>query len=929
MLASTPNLLQMCSFDATKSTKGASKLRRDLINSEIANLRDLLPLPSSTRQRLSQLQLMALVCVYVRKANYFQYAFRKQDLFNHHHHLHHHHHLAHQQIPAANFGFSKALNGFLMMMTQNGKLLYISDNAAEYLGHSMEDLLIHGDSVYDIIEKQDHQTIQNELMRSSISSSSSASLSASSISSSSSSSPSSSTSPSSSLLSNNNHGGDSRIFLCRMNVSRNSRRQMRFGDQKVVLVQGHFVSYLPLCTRNEPVFLATCTPVAMPETRECVVHGSTNVFTSIHSMDMKFIHLDSNGEFHLGYRKNQIKNLSWYDIVHWDNLKEAHSKHRSIIQSEQERSCILLLRLQTRSMQWIWVHVVLQVKDNNENSAQPVIVCTNQVLSDKEAAVMQANSWLYQFYSLHSKMHYMHNSSALSTRSYANSCSESIRSISSVSEASTSLSSLISTKNVAKTTGHPLLSSSFHLTEASPSLAVHPTHPNNLTQSYYSNQNGLVSAFSPTTNASKINCFDAVTNGIHQYSPMLPQQYSPQAGSLPYQAVSTASTTILNHQTNLSALQIKEEESTNNQHLEQGQSSMTTRTKRQRSNNTSNNLHSHGNDEISNNGSSQHHQPSTKRSKGNSKKNQQQQSSKNSSIASNLLTTTTTTSSSSNSYHNNHYPHNLDQFSAYGQRNHSNSYHHHHHSQSFGSTTGTEFSSMINPGAYYGGSSMSSYHSNPHQMAAYTGHHPHGHFSYHQNKPFSFFDNSQHESANSINYHSQNVHNHISLTTSTSSSLSSSSTSSFSPLSSTIISHNHHRSSAQNDVIVSTALTSLSTVASSSPLAKRNGDLFGPTTDLLLINQNSNQNDRRELDKVRSPESITSATSDYGSMTSQSPPSSFEKPFSTLVSSPNIQDKTTTKVLIEKPIIHHSDHTDFVGIIFAEFQLTPYHLESI
>lgn len=31
----------------------------------------------------------------------------------------------------------QAMNGFLMMMTQNGKLLYISDNAAEYLGHSM------------------------------------------------------------------------------------------------------------------------------------------------------------------------------------------------------------------------------------------------------------------------------------------------------------------------------------------------------------------------------------------------------------------------------------------------------------------------------------------------------------------------------------------------------------------------------------------------------------------------------------------------------------------------------------------------------------------------------------------------------------------------------------------------------------------------
>ncbi|KAG8288221.1 Neuronal PAS [Homalodisca vitripennis] len=60
----------------------------------------------------------------------------------------------------------------------------------------------------------------------------------------------------------------------------------------VVLVQGHYLSFLPLCSRNEPVFLATCTPVAMPETRECVVQGATNVFTSIHAMDMKFVHID-------------------------------------------------------------------------------------------------------------------------------------------------------------------------------------------------------------------------------------------------------------------------------------------------------------------------------------------------------------------------------------------------------------------------------------------------------------------------------------------------------------------------------------------------------------------------------------------------------------------------------------------------------------
>ncbi|XP_063622981.1 PAS domain-containing protein cky-1-like isoform X1 [Cydia splendana] len=343
-------------FDQGKSTKGASKLRRDLINAEIANLRDLLPLPPSTRQRLSQLQLMALVCVYVRKSNYFQQVFKRFEINQ-------------QQPPAPNFGFSKALNGFLMMMTQNGKLLYISDNAAEYLGHSMEDLLIHGDSVYDVIDKQDQQAVRGELTRAPA-------------------------------------DGEDRVFLCRMNVARNARRQMRFGDQKVVLVRGHFVSYLPLCSRNEPVFLAACTPLAMPETRECVVHGATNVFTTLHTMDMKILHIDANSEWHLGWDRSSLHGVSWYHLLHPDCCKEAQSKHRLITQSEQERSCIALLRLQRRSGQFLWVHAVLQLKDNLDNSQRPVIVCTNQVLSEQEATVMKANPWLYHYYAVQSKLHY-------------------------------------------------------------------------------------------------------------------------------------------------------------------------------------------------------------------------------------------------------------------------------------------------------------------------------------------------------------------------------------------------------------------------------------------------------------------------------------------------------------------------------------------
>ncbi|XP_058789953.1 neuronal PAS domain-containing protein 4 [Phymastichus coffea] len=363
-------------IDASKSTKGASKLRRDLINAEIANLRDLLPLPPSTRQRLSQLQLMALVCVFLRKANYFQHVLKKDQ--------------ESASMPTPNIGFSKAMSGFIMMMTQQGKLLYISENAAEYLGHSMEDLLIHGDSVYDVVDKQDHMVIQNQLARSSGGPGSGVEAAA----------VGNNGAPGTATLPN-----DRRLFLCRINVSRNSRRQLRFGDQKVVLVEGRYLPFALQSNRSESVFLASCTPVVLPETRESVVQGATNIFTTIHSMDMKYLHIDKTAESHMEYSRSELVGVSWYNLLHWDSIRTAYCKHQTVIQSDQERSSTALLRIQSRSGRWFWVHCVLQVKDTSEECQHPIIVCTNQVLSEREAEILRASSWLYQ-YSSQSKFTY-------------------------------------------------------------------------------------------------------------------------------------------------------------------------------------------------------------------------------------------------------------------------------------------------------------------------------------------------------------------------------------------------------------------------------------------------------------------------------------------------------------------------------------------
>lgn len=68
------------------------------------------------------------------------------------------------------------------------------------------------------------------------------------------------------------------------------------------------------------------------------------------------------------------------------NHRLIHHFHRPhfvllpVTQSEQDRSCILLVQMQRRSGDFMWVHVVLQVRDSQDSNQQPVIVCTNQVL---------------------------------------------------------------------------------------------------------------------------------------------------------------------------------------------------------------------------------------------------------------------------------------------------------------------------------------------------------------------------------------------------------------------------------------------------------------------------------------------------------------------------------------------------------------------
>ncbi|KAL5008712.1 hypothetical protein ScPMuIL_014293 [Solemya velum] len=341
---------ELALLDLERSNKGASKQRRDQINSEIATMRDLLPLAETARQRLSQLQIMSLSCVYIRKCNILKKLVQSSPEFSE------------TKIKAeASCDFSEALTGFLLVTTRDGKLVYISENVNEYLGHSMVDMKTQGDSLFDIVDKRDHNTVQAQLV----------------------------------------HSGDHSVsFFCRMNMSRTLKRQAGFGDVKVMHIRGRFTAIAD-SESNSPkqVFMAVCTPLITPDIKESLIQNNTKIFKSVHRLDMGFIEITQNGEFYLGTSSDDIHDKSWYSFIHPEDIQEAKEKHIQLLKSRHEMGCMLTVRMLSAEGSPIWVNIVMHVRQATiGNTEDTAVVCINQVISEQEAYQFKIQGQLFAFY---------------------------------------------------------------------------------------------------------------------------------------------------------------------------------------------------------------------------------------------------------------------------------------------------------------------------------------------------------------------------------------------------------------------------------------------------------------------------------------------------------------------------------------------------
>ncbi|XP_030622654.1 neuronal PAS domain-containing protein 4A [Chanos chanos] len=334
-----------------RSTKGASKARRDQINAEIRNLKDLLPISDADKARLSYLHIMSLACMYTRKSVFFcQEATTTANVEESEQFLSYH------ELSE----LVQSLPGFLLLLTGEGKLLYLSDSVSEHLGHSMVDLVAQGDSVYDIIDPTDHFIMRSNLV------------------------------PPASPETD-------RLFRCRFNTSKSARRQS--AGNKLVLIRAHCLSPPAgpsspgsYWTSN-PVWVCFCAPLephpprpgTTPE-REQLPSPSTEssfllaCFRSQHSRDMRLQEAQDSVTAYLGRDVEALRSRSWYSFLHPQDLSHASSQHCSLLREGGEGRAEMVVRVEAGDQSWVWLYMVLQLEAGDNP-----ICSNNYIISESEA----------------------------------------------------------------------------------------------------------------------------------------------------------------------------------------------------------------------------------------------------------------------------------------------------------------------------------------------------------------------------------------------------------------------------------------------------------------------------------------------------------------------------------------------------------------
>uniref|UniRef100_A0A4W4ES57 Aryl hydrocarbon receptor 1b n=1 Tax=Electrophorus electricus TaxID=8005 RepID=A0A4W4ES57_ELEEL len=353
----------------------------DRLNGELERLAGLLPFPSAVTASLDKLSILRLCVSYLRAKSFFSVAFKNKTskglLTNTSNHDNNKAtELVEGWLPEGEL-LLQALSGFVLVVTSEGIIFYVSHTIQDYLGFHQTDVMHQ--SVFELIHTEDQQDFRRNLHWAF--------------------NPPPSTAPpvnmdgntvsNSALVAYNpeqlppeNSSFLERSFVCRFRclldnssgflaLSFQGRLKFLHGQNRRLDDGAQALSQLALFT--------VATPLQMPSILE--IRTKNMIFRTKHKLDFTPMACDAKGKIVLGYTEAELRvRGSGYQFIHAADMLYCAENHVRMIKTGE--SGLTVFRLLTKENRWKWVQANARLV--YKNGRPDYIIATQRPLGEEE-----------------------------------------------------------------------------------------------------------------------------------------------------------------------------------------------------------------------------------------------------------------------------------------------------------------------------------------------------------------------------------------------------------------------------------------------------------------------------------------------------------------------------------------------------------------
>ncbi|KAK3100643.1 hypothetical protein FSP39_022964 [Pinctada imbricata] len=260
----------------------------------------------------------------------------------------------------------EAMDSFLLVFTQQGTILYVSESVTSLLGHLPNDLV--NEQVYEFIHESEKQNLYNMLYHFSMSN-----------------------------AADQIKDEDQLSFSC--HFLRGSLCSSQDSPvYEIVKFSGfqHWSRDKLLNTDEDSMSSSQFNGLGSSSDNSCfcctvrlqnsqiirdmfIMEEAKSEFTSRHSLEWKFLFLDHRAPPIIGYLPFEVLGTSGYDYYHPDDLEKIAKCHEQLMQTGEGMSSHY--RFLTKGQQWIWIKTRYYITYHQWNSKPEFVVCSNFVVS--------------------------------------------------------------------------------------------------------------------------------------------------------------------------------------------------------------------------------------------------------------------------------------------------------------------------------------------------------------------------------------------------------------------------------------------------------------------------------------------------------------------------------------------------------------------